>query len=131
MFIGISYFRVEMFSSMILLKIHSGLWKLVFSPSSILTILKLCFPLYQIFPGYFRPYFLIQPFLWLIYKLFLISSVPEILSSNSCYLLMWVSFVSILFPRFSISRTPWVVLYLSLLFPLSSLSWFYWFSSLV
>jgi hypothetical protein len=109
MFIDISFFRLGKWSSIILLKIFSGPWSCGSSPSSIPIIHRLdLFMVSQIFWM-----FCVRNFLDLTFSLAgvsissIISSTPESLSSISCTLLvMFVSVVPVLLPRFSISRIP-------------------------
>jgi hypothetical protein len=53
MFMGISFFRLGKFSSIILLKIYTGPLSLEFSFLLYLLSLRLTFPLCPGFPGYF------------------------------------------------------------------------------
>jgi hypothetical protein len=120
MFMGISFFRLGTFSSIILLKIFTGPLSWESSLYSITNILRFCLLIVSWISWIFwvRSFLLFAFSLTVVSMLSMVSSVPEILSFVSFILLVMLASVTPnLFPRFSNPVLSPFVISLLFLFP--------------
>ena len=119
MFMGISFFRLGKFSSIILLKIFTGplSWKSSLSSIHIILRFGLLIVSWTSLMFWVRSVLLFAFSLTVVLMFSMVSSAPEILSSTCILLMILEPMISDLLSRFSIHRVVSFVISLLFLFP--------------